>query len=109
LDEDIRKERAQFQAALLGKKTSKLAEAIDELFDTVKQADMNDTLGWLTGGYGVYAGGSGLLAGKYMYDQTMKNRRINKINKALRLRRLMRSQQEPTTLLVADSPDIEAV
>jgi len=104
LDRDIKKEKDLFEKALVGDPTSKLASAIDELFDTVKQATVGDTLGTMAGLYGLYAGGTGLLAGKYTFDQSMKKRRINRINKALKQRRLMLHEQRPTPILVSDLP-----
>jgi len=108
LDAEIEQERKAFEAALTGDPTSKLASAIDELFEMTKEANLTDTLGGMAGLYGLYAGTTGLLAGKYTFDQSMKKRRINRINKALKQRRIMLHEQRPTPILVSDqAPDIE--
>lgn len=98
----IKKEEKEKAAADL----EKVAEALDGLYDDFaaileKRAELptfSDAAGALTGGYGMYAGLTGLLSGALIYDKARKRSRQAIIEKALQRRARRQFTQQPTEI-----------
>lgn len=121
-EQELEKARQEFHAALMqqhGVKQSaddpmvKVGEALDELYDTFeatfgtateKQADWLNGAGAALGGYGTYAGLTGLLAGALVYDKTRKRSRASIVQKALQRRERRKFQQQPPEIYAIPEP-----
>lgn len=127
---DLDNARKDFRAALLSQYTSgktaedspmvKASEALDTAFEKfaglleavdkappplVKTSvDWANLGGQAVGGYGMYAGLSGLLAGSLIYDKIKKRSRSAIINKALQRRQRREFMQQPTELYATPEP-----
>lgn len=90
---------------------TKVGAALDELFDTVqteinkqetrftkKAFDFENLAGAATGGYGMYAGLSGLLAGAVTYNKMQKRSRRAILDKALQRRQRRKFMQSPSEI-----------
>jgi hypothetical protein len=102
----------------------KVGEALDAvwqkfeaLLDTTlsKEAfDFGNAAGAAAGGYGAYAGLSGLMAGAFIYDKIKKRSRGAILDKAMQRRRRREFMQRPTELtatpepMLSESPGISA-
>lgn len=88
----------------------KVGQELDALFTelstvTEKQAiDWDNLSGQLAGGYGVYAGLTGLGAGALAYQQTQKRSRKAVLDKALKRRQLRKYMQSPTEIYATPEP-----
>jgi len=83
----------------------KVGEALSGLFSSFQKAlfekaalDWENLAGKATGGYGMYAGLSGLLTGAYVYDKIQKRSRRAILEKALQKRQRRNSMQAPTEI-----------
>lgn len=128
---DLESARKDFRAALLSQyDTSKMAAdepmakasaALDTAFEKFAgliealdkapaQPMVKTSVDWANlggqalGGYGVYAGLSGLLAGSLLYDKAKKRSRSAIINKALQRRQRREFMQQPTELYATPEP-----
>jgi hypothetical protein len=92
--------------------TAEAAAVLDRAYDAFtaayerqKQAlDLNDLGGKAMGGYGVYAGLTGLLAGMLTYDQANKRSRRAVIEKAMQRRQRRQFMQSPTEIYAVPEP-----
>jgi hypothetical protein len=116
-EEELERAREDFQEALVsrhGKTASAdntLGEDLDRLFDALteksaaleKQAEspIEDAIGTLLGGYGVYGLGTGLLSGVLMYNAAKKRQRRALLEKAKEERARQKFERQP--------PRIEAI
>ncbi len=96
----------------------KVGEALDELFDNFQKAaaeeearpmakaavDWSNVAGQAAGGYGMYAGLSGLLTGALVYDKIQKRSRRAVLEKALDKRQRRRFMQQPTEIYAVPEP-----
>lgn len=96
----------------------KVGEALDELYDRFlsemhktetqpmsKQAlDLSNLAGQAAGGYGMYAGLSGLLTGALVYDKMSKRSRRSVLESALKKRQRRRFMQQPTEIYAQPEP-----
>lgn len=110
---------------LSGKKKSaaddtmvKVGEALDELYDVFQKAaaeeetrpmsksaiDWSNVAGQAAGGYGMYAGLSGLLTGALVYDKIQKRSRRAVLEKALAKRQRRKFMQQPTEIYATPEP-----
>jgi hypothetical protein len=127
-EEELNKARSDFNNALLAQydqpvtglgtlkaasddaqTMQKVAEELDVLYDQfaaafTKQADLGNIAGMATGGYGMYAGLSGLLAGAMVFDKIRKRSRANVVNKALQRRERRTFQQQPPEVYAVPEP-----
>lgn len=98
---------------------SKVGAALDKVFasftnaltaaasrpGTLKTAlDLGNVGGNVLGGYGVYAGLSGLLAGALLYDKTRKRSQASIVQKALQRRQRRQFAQQPTEIYATPEP-----
>lgn len=125
-DEEMEKARSEFHDALIGqykrpisthpglmgKKAEDASPAADldiafDAFETAfgKQSfDLSNLAGQAAGGYGVYAGLSGLLAGSLVYDKIQKRSRGAVLQKALQRRQRRQFAQSPTEIYATPEP-----
>jgi hypothetical protein len=96
----------------------KVGEALDGLYDqfiaamrneeerpTTKQAlDLSNLAGQAAGGYGMYAGLTGLLTGALVYDKMSKRSRRSVLESALKKRQRRRFMQQPTEIYAQPEP-----
>lgn len=81
------------------------ALAEEENRPTAKQAfDLSNAAGQLAGGYGMYAGLSGLLSGALVYDKMQKRSRRAVLESALKKRQRRRFMQQPTEIYAQPEP-----
>ncbi len=118
---ELEQARQQFHDALLGQYDEpvrvptakaasdttmvKVGQALDALFAALAPAikekkafDLSNAAGVATGGYGMYAGLTGLVAGAMMYDKINKRSRKSVLNAALKRRQRRNFVQQPTPL-----------
>lgn len=70
-----------------------------------KQAlDLSNLAGQAAGGYGMYAGLSGLLTGALVYDKMSKRSRRAVLDSALKKRQRRRFMQQPTEIYAQPEP-----
>jgi hypothetical protein len=119
-DKELEGARGEFHDALLSqydrplaappgvkvKKAGDLAAGLDDLYDRFSKAavDWGNAGGAALGGYGVYAGLSGLLAGTVLYDKMRKRSRRAVLEKALQRRERRRFMQSPTEIYAVPEP-----
>lgn len=72
--------------------------------DTVKQASIADLAGQLAGGYGVYAGLTGLGAGALVYSGAKKRQRRAVLEKAMKRRERRRFNTAPSEIVAIPEP-----
>jgi hypothetical protein len=91
----------------------KVGQALDTLFDKFQTAmyaqekrglDISNLGGQALGGYGMYAGLSGLLAGALMYDKIRKRSRKAVLESALKQRQRRKFMQSPTEIMAVPEP-----
>lgn len=96
----------------------KVGEALDSLYDKFvaemhktetqpmsKHAlDLSNLAGQAAGGYGMYAGLSGLLTGALVYDKMSKRSRRSVLESALKKRQRRRFMQQPTEIYAQPEP-----
>lgn len=88
----------------------KVGAALDALYQKMQSAvekqavDVPNAAGQLAGGYGMYAGLSGLLAGALVYDKMQKRSRRAVIEKALQKRQTRDFVQRPTQIYAVPEP-----
>ena len=93
------------KSAAAGPTWADVGAELDGLFGEVeKVAGMDDTLGMLAGGYGTYAGLSGLLTGAFVYDKMRKRSRRAVLEKAMQRRDRRRFNQAPTEIQAVPVP-----
>jgi hypothetical protein len=82
-----------------------LSQALDSLYDMVKTAmTTGDMLGMAGGGYGIYAGLSGLAAGALVYDKMRKRSQRAVLEKALQRRERRRFAMSPSPIYAQPEP-----
>lgn len=109
---------------LIGEKKSsddtmvKVGQALDDLFVKFTAAmadeearpsekrsfDMSNLAGQAAGGYGMYAGLSGLLTGAMVYDKMNKRSRRSVLDSALKKRQRRKFMQQPTEIYAQPEP-----
>lgn len=91
----------------------KVGKALDDLFDKFEAAkedteksavDWSNLAGQAAGGYGMYAGLSGLLTGAVVYDKMSKRSRRAVLEKALQQRQRRKFMQSPTEIMAVPEP-----
>lgn len=82
---------------------NKMANAIQETI-TKEAVDWNNLGGQVLGGYGAYAGLTGLLAGTLVYDKMKKRSRRAILEKALQRRQRREFNQRPTEIFAVPEP-----
>jgi hypothetical protein len=91
----------------------KVGKALDDLFDKFEEAkadqektavDWSNLAGQAAGGYGMYAGLSGLLTGAVVYDKMSKRSRRAVLEKALQQRQRRKFMQSPTEIMAVPEP-----
>lgn len=96
-----------------GSVMEKVGKALDTLFDKFEAAkedtektavDWSNLAGQATGGYGMYAGLSGLLTGAVVYDKMSKRSRRAVLEKALQQRQRRKFMQSPTEIMAVPEP-----
>lgn len=128
-EEELDAARQEFHDALLGQYAKpgakqagddtmvKVGRVLDTLFDKLAGAvtsdapvpekralDLGNLAGQAAGGYGMYAGLSGLLTGAMIYDKMQKRSRRAILEKALQRRQRRRFMQQPTELYAQPEP-----
>lgn len=124
-DEEMEKARSEFHDALIGqykkpisthpglmskKSEDAIGENLDAAFDVFQETfskqslDLSNLAGQAAGGYGVYAGLSGLLAGSLVYDKIQKRSRGAVLQKALQRRQRRQFAQSPTEIYATPEP-----
>lgn len=98
---------ARRKAAGDASEAARAGAAIDRLYDAfVKAATLADAGGMAAGGYGMYAGLSGLLAGALVYNKTRKRSQQAVIQKALQRRERRRFMEQPPEIYARPEPVI---
>lgn len=91
----------------------KVGKALDALYDKFEAAkeeekvagvDWSNLAGQAAGGYGMYAGLSGLLTGAMVYDKINKRSRRAILEKALQQRQRRKFMQQPTEIMAVPEP-----
>lgn len=102
---------SQYDAPLSSKtaaasESRQLGRELDQLCDVFEKlaVDWGDLAGKLTGGYGMYAGLSGLVTGALVYDKAQKRSRRAILEKALQRRQRQRFAQQPTEIYAIPEP-----
>lgn len=87
---------------------------LDELFGKVaetlltkKAIDLPNTAGAALGGYGMYAGLSGLMLGSLVYDRMRKRSRRAILDKAMQRRQRRKFMQSPSEIYATPEPIVE--
>jgi hypothetical protein len=89
---------------------AELSRELDRLFDLTRRATekraftAGDVKGMLTGGYGIYGGLTGLIAGSIAYDQMKKRSRRAILEKALAKRERRRFALSPPEIYATPEP-----
>ena len=117
--------RSNFREAILGlHRSNKTAAALEQVFEKLdaalaqrntgipKQASWanfaDNAAGGLAGGYGAYAGLSGLLAGLFVYDKIKKRSRQAVLQKAMQRRDRRQFIQQPPEVFAVTEPTSRA-
>jgi len=85
---------------------AKVGAELDTLYDQFEKAAfaLNDTAGQLAGGYGVYAGLTGLMTGALVYDKARKRQRRAILEKAMQRRERRRFNVAPPEITAVPEP-----
>ena len=115
-DDEVEEAREEFNKALLdttrkpkmaadASPGEKLGAALDELYDVwEKRADLKDWLAQLAGGYGMYAVGTGSIAGMLTYDHFNKQSKRKALEAAMALRQKRDYLAHPSQIMAVPEP-----